>query len=98
LTLVAQSSAEILEWLNAGGVVGLLVLIVAGSLRGWWVPGRTHDRVVAERDRFLELATRSTVATEQATKVMQAQQDVAQEIAEKAAREALARAREEGAI
>jgi hypothetical protein len=96
--VLAQTAPELLEWINAGGVVGLLVVIVAGALRGWWIPGKTHDRVIAERDRLLELALASTSATEAAAKVMQTQTRVAEEIAAKAAAEALAQARREGRI
>jgi hypothetical protein len=90
--------AELLEWINAGGVVGLLVAVVAGALRGWWVPGKTHERVIHERDRLLELAIASTVTTEAATEVMRSQKQTAEEIARTAAAEALARAAAEGRL
>ncbi len=38
------------------GVVTLLVYAIIGVLREWWVPGKTHQRIIggleAERDGF----------------------------------------------
>lgn len=38
------------------GAVSLLVFALIGAIREWWVPGRTHQRIVAgleaERDGF----------------------------------------------
>lgn len=81
--------------------VGVLFLIVTGRL----VPGPTHnrslareDRAIARGDRFLELLLRATVTTEKAAEVMEAQQETAEEIAQRAASEAVDRARKEGRI
>lgn len=40
------------------GAYAILIGLVIGFIKGWLVPGTTHDRVVAERDRYLEMATR----------------------------------------
>lgn len=32
----------------------MLLLIVVGAFRGWWVTGATHKRVLAERDHLQE--------------------------------------------
>lgn len=95
---LAQSPVEFLDLLDKGGTLAILVVIVVGSIRGWWVPGRIHERVVAERNRLLELAIRSTSAAKGATEIMQQQRETAEQIAERAALEALARARDEGMI
>ena len=38
-------------------VIGILGLAVLGFMRGWIVPGPTHDRVLKERDKYLDAAT-----------------------------------------
>lgn len=41
---------------NNWGAVSLMVFAIVGALREWWVPGKTHERIVAgleaERDGF----------------------------------------------
>ena len=100
--LLAQTPPEVLSWIDKGGVIAVLVLslfgVVVGAVRGWWVPGRTHDRVLAERDRLLELALASQSTTEAAAQVMQSQTRVAEQLAVKAALEAIARSREDGVL
>ncbi len=55
-TLIAQAANDpLLEWLSRAGSVGILAAAVVAFLRGWIVPGRTHDRVREERDRALEV-------------------------------------------
>ena len=50
------------DWADVGGwslFIGLCLFIVVGSVREWWVPGRTHRRVVdsaAEQSRTLSQA------------------------------------------
>jgi hypothetical protein len=83
---------ELLEWIDAGGTIGLLVAIVAGAVRGWWIPGRLYERTVTERDRLLELAIRSTSAASSATDVMRGQRQTVEEVAARAAAEAVVRA------
>jgi hypothetical protein len=93
--MLGQSPPEVLDWIDKGGVVAVLVLglfgVIVGAMRGWWIPGRTHDRVVAERDRLFELALASTVTAETSAKVMERQQRVAEEVAVRAALAALER-------
>jgi len=59
-----------LEGLNqvvqTGGVVGLLVTIVWGALKEWWVPGRVHRRTVAEKDFWRTHALENTRLTAKA--------------------------------
>ena len=60
----------------------------------------TVGRLVGERDRFLEIALRSTNAAKGATDVMREQRSAidADTIAHRAALEALERAREDGML
>lgn len=47
----------------------LLLLTVVGFMRGWLVPGPTHNRVIIERDRYLEMATRGMELAKRAADV-----------------------------
>jgi hypothetical protein len=38
----------ILDIVTQGGLVGLLLLIIFGIVREWWVPGPLHRRLLAE--------------------------------------------------
>jgi hypothetical protein len=49
--------AQILQYLQSGGVLALLVFIVYGGSKGWWVYGRTHDDMRRERDEWKAVAT-----------------------------------------
>ncbi len=40
--------AALLTLIDRGGVVAVLVLIIAGSLRGWWVPGWLYRQDAAK--------------------------------------------------
>ena len=54
---LAQSSVPdpLVDWLSRAGALGILAAAVVAFLRGWIVPGKTHDRVREERDRALEI-------------------------------------------
>ena len=45
----------LLQWLSNAGSLGILAAGVLAFLRGWVVSGSAHMRVVAERDRALDL-------------------------------------------
>jgi hypothetical protein len=51
------------------GAYAILLALVAGFVFGYIVPGKTHDRVVAERDRYLEMATRGMELAKRAADV-----------------------------
>jgi hypothetical protein len=62
---------QLADTLNRGGVLVLLLLILVGGWRGWWVFGPVHREVVArleaelarlqtERDRLFDLALNAT--------------------------------------
>jgi hypothetical protein len=49
------------EWFTDPEKIGIITLLfgaVVGFMKGWIVPGPTHDRVVKERDKYLDMATR----------------------------------------
>jgi len=56
-----------LDFIQAGGIVGILLLILVGGFRRWWVFGwyynelmERHTNMRQERDAWKELALRST--------------------------------------
>lgn len=54
-------------------IVVLLMLMVLGFIFGKIVPGPTHDRVIKERDKYLEAATRGMELAQRATTVVMEQ-------------------------
>jgi hypothetical protein len=46
-----------------------LITLVVSFMKGWIVPGPTHDRVVKERDQYLEAATRGMELAKRLTTV-----------------------------
>lgn len=70
------SVGEFVGLIRDAGVIGLLVVIVVGALREWWVSGEQYRRVLAERDELqrelfhvLGLTDRATRVLERATRV-----------------------------
>ena len=47
---------QTLDWLTRGGMIGILATIVIGAVLEWWVPGRTHRRVISEFNQRLKEA------------------------------------------
>lgn len=68
-----MSFGELLQVLQQGGMVGLLLIIIVGGARGWWVFGWTYkDRIrdlAAERDQWMRAALKGTYTVEKATEV-----------------------------
>lgn len=62
-----DSFAAISEAVQTGGLVVLLLLIVWGALKEWWVPGVTHRRALQEAEKWKNVATESIRTTERAT-------------------------------
>lgn len=69
--LAATSTGDpLLNWLvNNATAVGLLSFIVIALIRGWLVTGREHDRVLAERNRALDIVYTQAEATSRALDV-----------------------------
>jgi hypothetical protein len=87
------------DWLlQQAPVVVVLIVALYGAWKEWWVPGPTHRRVIVQRDEFMRLLLRSTITAEKATEVMRHQQESAEQIATRAAADAVAAARAEGRI
>ncbi len=65
------SVREILSVISDGGVLGLLILILYGLQKRWWVVGWAYDEVRTERDEWKELALSGTRAAERAVDLAQ---------------------------
>lgn len=50
-------------------VVALLILIVVGSLREWWVPGWVYRKAVKDADEYKSLLWQSLPVAREATRV-----------------------------
>lgn len=60
---------QFLSYLRDGGIIGLLVAILIGGFRRWWVFGWHYDAVCKERDEWKQLALRGTVIAGQAVEL-----------------------------
>lgn len=56
---------SIFEIVQTGGTVGLLVLILIGGLRRWWVPGWAYDEMRHDRDQWKTIALRTLQVSEE---------------------------------
>lgn len=50
---------QIVNYANKATGLVVLVVIVFGAIKGWWVPGYQYKKIVQERDQFLDLALKS---------------------------------------
>lgn len=83
-TIVATADspdAALLHWLSSAGAIGILAFIVFALLKGWLVTGRTFERVLAERNRLLELALTSTRAADRAVTIAHEDREMARRVA-----------------
>lgn len=53
-----MSPTDVFGYADKLTLVGVLFALVVCFMKGWIVPGPTHDRVVKERDQYLDAATR----------------------------------------
>jgi hypothetical protein len=52
---LANGQDPLLQWLSNAGSLGILAAGVLAFLRGWIVSGAAHQRVLAERDRAMDM-------------------------------------------
>lgn len=75
-----ESAAELFSLLETGGTVALLVVVVFGAWKEWWVPGPAHKRRVTEltqeRNEWKDMALRGVNATEKAVDLARDAPDV----------------------
>jgi hypothetical protein len=68
---LANSNDPLLEWLSSAGSLGILAAACIAFLRGWIVSGSAHSRVLAERDRAMEMVYKQAAIAEQALEAAQ---------------------------
>lgn len=59
--------SEFVDVITQGGVIGLLVLIVVGGWRRWYVWAWAYHELLQDRDEWKSLAMRGTGLAETAT-------------------------------
>jgi len=62
---------DIFKWLTSGGIIGILVYILVGGSKGWWVFGWQYDdalnrikQIEKERDDWRDIALQGTQVAE----------------------------------
>lgn len=63
---MANGTDPLLQWLSSAGSLGILAALCVGFIRGWIVSGTAHLRVIAERDRALEMVYKQASIAERA--------------------------------
>jgi hypothetical protein len=48
---------SIVKFIHEAGLLGILVLVLVGGWRRWWVFGSQHDRIVARYEQALKERT-----------------------------------------
>jgi hypothetical protein len=66
---LANGQDPLLQWLSNAGSLGILAAGCVGFLRGWIVSGSAHHRVLAERDRALDLVYKQADVAQKALEV-----------------------------
>lgn len=77
----ASNVPDLIHWLPTAGATGVLAFLVVALMRGWFVTGKTFERVLQERNRLLELALTSTRTADRAVTIAQEDREAARRIA-----------------
>ena len=71
--------AELVDVISKAGALGILVIIIVGGYRGWFVYGPAHDRQVTDlkedRDWWRDMALRNGALAEKAAEVATREHD-----------------------
>lgn len=73
--------ADLIHWLPTAGATGVLAFLVVALMRGWFVTGKTFERVLDERNRLFELALTSARAADRAVTIAHEDREEARRIA-----------------
>lgn len=99
--LIAQDAVPgLLQWIDTGGLIGLMALALWAFLTGQVIPRKLHQdeiadrdttiaRLLAERNRYLEIAMRSTRVAERSADALMDEKHTLEEVAQRAAEAAL---------
>lgn len=60
-----------LDYLRTGGVLGMLAMIVIGTLRKWWLPAWYVHDLEKERDEWKAMALSGTRLAERSSSVLE---------------------------
>jgi uncharacterized membrane-anchored protein len=63
------------EFLNAAGLLGMLVLIVVSGFRGWWVYGYLYREMKADRDIRANVNERAVIVAHEALTLLSERED-----------------------
>lgn len=75
MELTQITLSDILSTVRDAGVIGLLVIIIVGGHRKWWVWGYLYDQVLKERDEWKTLALRGTELADRMVTITKRRQD-----------------------
>jgi hypothetical protein len=71
LAAATDSPTNWLQFVRDGGVIGLLIVIVIGNLRQWWVPNWVYQDAVRDRDEWKQLALSGTAIAEKSANALE---------------------------
>lgn len=60
MDITAITLAQVLSTLRDAGVIGLLVMIILGGYKKWWVWGYLYEEAKKEADEWKEIALKGT--------------------------------------
>lgn len=65
--MTSDEFGSIFRLVSDGGVIGLLIAILVGGVRRWWVFGWQHEEMRKDRDEWKALALHSITTAEAGT-------------------------------
>jgi len=69
----AASFHDVIAAIQAGGVTGLLALIIVAISKGWFTPRSYYEEMRRDRDDWKEIALSQTDAADKALNLMERQ-------------------------
>ncbi len=66
--------AQLLATVSDAGVIGLLMLVLVGGARAWWVFGWTYKLMLRDRDMWRRLALSGTSLAERSLRLVERDQ------------------------
>lgn len=69
MIVLADVTIEIVKYINSAGILGVLIAILYGGFKGWWIWGSEYRKIEDERDVWRNLALRGTDLLERGFKI-----------------------------
>lgn len=60
---------DIIQWVRDGGIIALLIVIIYGGIKQWWVYGWMYRSQQAELEEWKRLALSGTLLAEKAVEL-----------------------------